>query len=169
MGSKWKQVLSKVAPLAGTMIGGPWGGLAAKAIGAVFGHEGEAPPDEAQMAEYIEKATPEQLVQLKQIDSDLKIKMKELGIKESELAFDDKADARAAHKDSKMPGILAIILTIGFFGSLIAMMLVEIPEANKTIVNIMVGSLGTAWIGSMQYFNGTTLGSHTKTKLMALK
>jgi len=169
MDAKWKQIISKVAPIAATMIGGPWGGLATKAIGAVFNHQGDTPPDDAQMAEYIEKATPEQLVQLKQIDSELRLKMKELGIKEDELVFNDKADARATHKDSKMPGILSILLTIGFFGSLAAMCFVEIPEANKAIVNYMVGSLGTAWIGSMQYFHGTTLGSHTKTKLMALK
>ena len=151
------------------MIGGPWGGLAAKAIGAVFGHESETPPDEAQMSEYISKATPEQLVQLKQIDADLKIKNKELGIKDDELVYADKADARATHNDSNMPGALAVLLTIGFFGSLIALMFVQVPEPNKPIVYMMIGSLGTAWIGAMQYYHGTTKSSGEKTRLMSLK
>jgi hypothetical protein len=169
MSFDWKAALGKIAPLAGTMLGGPWGGLAGKAIGEVFGHEGETPPDEAQMAAYIEKATPDQLIALKQIDADLKIKNKELNIKDDELTYKDKADARATHKDSQMPGILAILLTVGLFGSLIALMFIEVPEANKAIVFMMLGSIATAWAASMSYYHGTSKSSQEKTKLMSLR
>ena len=82
----WKGALGKIAPLAATMIGGPFAPLAATAIGAVFGHAPDAPPpDERQIAKYIEAATPDELIALKKIDADLEIKNKELGIREDEL------------------------------------------------------------------------------------
>jgi hypothetical protein len=165
-----KEMLGKIAPLAGGMIGGPWGALAGKAIGQVFGHEGDKPLTEIEMEDYVSNATPEQLIALKGIDANLKVSMRELGIKEDELVFDDKKDARATHKDSQMPAILAFILTLGFFGLLIALLVIDkIPTANMTIINIMIGSLGTCWLAAMQYFFGTTKSSGDKTKIMSLK
>lgn len=169
MSFDWKATLGKIAPLAGTMLGGPWGALAGKAIGEVFGHEGETPPDDSQMADYIAKATPEQLVSLKEIDAKLKIRQKELNIKDDELTYADKADARATHKDSNMPGVLAILLTVGFFGALVALMFVEVPESNKAIVYMMLGSIATAWAASMSYYHGSSKSSSDKNKLMGLK
>ena len=171
MGSfNWKDTIKKIAPIAGTMIGGPWGALAGKAIGKVFGHEGDQPPTEMEMADYISGASPEKLVELKGIDANLKIKMRELGIKEDELVYDDKKDARSTHKDSQMPAILALMLTVGFFGLLISLLVIDkIPSANMTIINIMLGSLGTCWLGAMQYYFGTTKSSGDKTKIMSIK
>jgi len=40
-------------------------------------------------------ATPDQLLALKKADSDLQVRLKELGIAEEKLTFDDMANARA--------------------------------------------------------------------------
>jgi len=162
----WKATLGKIAPLAATFIGGPWAGLAADAIGAVFGEE--TTPDEARMEELISKATPAQLMELKQIDAQLKIKMRELDIKEDQLVYDDKDSARDMQKSthSKMPAVLAIFLTVGFFGAFVMLMRMEVIEANAAMVYSMLGSLGTAWIGSMQFWHGTTKSSQNKTDLL---
>ena len=169
MSFNWKDTLVKIAPYAGTMIGGPWGGLAAKAIGAVFGHESETPPDEAQMSEYISKATPEQLVQLKQIDADLKIKNKELGIKDDELVYNDRANARATHKDSRMPAVIVISLTVMVVSMVVALFIYEPPGDNKALLYSICGQILTAWGASIAYFVGTTKSSAEKTRLMSLK
>jgi len=169
MSFNWKDTLVKVAPYAGTMIGGPWGGLAAKAIGAVFGHDSETPPDEKQMSEYISKATPEQLVQLKQIDADLKIKNKELGIKDDELVYDDRANARATHKDSKMPAIIVISLTVMVAAMYFALFKWTPPDGNKALIFSIAGQVLSAWLASIAYFVGTTKSSAEKTRLMSLK
>lgn len=171
MGFDWKKALGKIAPLAGTMIGGPWGGLAADAIGKVFGHTGDTPPDEAQMSEYISKATPEQLVQLKSIDSDLKKSMREFDIKEDELVYEDKADARAMQRETRspMPAAIVILLTIGVFVTMYALFKYPVPEANKALVYSMAGSLMTAWLSSIHFFVGTTKSSQEKTKLMSIR
>ena len=162
----WKATLGKIAPLAATFIGGPWAGIAADAIGAVFGEE--ETPNEARMADLIENATPAELMKLKQIEGGLKIKMRELDIKEEDLVYADKDSARKMQQttQSKMPGILAIFLTIGFFGSMATMMFIEVPAANQALVYSMVGSLGAAWLGSMQFYFGTTKSSQNKTEMM---
>lgn len=170
MDFNWKDTLKKVAPLAATMLGGPWGGLAAAAIGAVFS-DSDTPPDEQQVAQWVSTASPEQLVQIKQIDANLRIKMREFGIKEDELVFDDKDSARKMQMENKsaFPALLSTLLTVGFFGLLIGLMTTAIPEANKNTLYVMVGSLGTAWVGSVQFWFGTTKGSSDKTALLGGK
>ncbi len=169
MGFDWKQTLAKIAPLAGGMIGGPFGALAGQAIGKVFGHDGDAALTEKEMSNYIQNATPEQLVQLKGIDSNLQIRLKELDIQEDQLVYDDKADARALQKVTKssIPAALVIILTIGVFAMFAALMYFNVPEANKVVVGGIIGSVSTAWVGSVQFFVGTTKSSQDKTQIMA--
>ncbi len=171
MGFDWKSTLSKIAPLAGTMLAGPWGGMAGKAIGDIFGHQGDTPPSESEMAGYIDKATPEQLVALKGLDANLRIRMRELDIKEDELVYEDKDSARKMQiaNRSSVPAILVLVLTLGVFAMFGALMYFTVPEANKAIVYMIAGSVLTGWVGSVQFFVGTTKSSQEKTQLMANK
>ena len=57
--------------------------------------------------------------------------------------------------------LLAIGITLGFFGLLTYMLKFDVPAANKDILNIMLGSLGTAWISIVGYFFGSSAGSKT--------
>ena len=77
---------------------------------------------------------------------------------------EDRASARqrqVALKDDT-PAILSLILTMGFFGALAAHIFWEIPPSNQTLLNVMLGSLGTAWISAMTYFFGSSAGSRSK-------
>jgi hypothetical protein len=56
-------------------------------------------------------------------------------------------------------GMLAIGITLGFFSMLAWMMNYEVPPTNKDILNIMLGSLGSAWIGIVGYYFGSSAGS----------
>ena len=67
---------------------------------------------------------------------------------------------------SVMPGILAAILTLGFFGALAALMQIEVPEKNEALVYTMLGSLGAAWLSAMQFYYGTTKSSQDKTGML---
>lgn len=56
-------------------------------------------------------------------------------------------------------GILALGVTLGFFGMLTWMLNYDVPAGNKDILNIMLGSLGSAWIGITSYFFGSSAGA----------
>ena len=47
------------------------------------------------------------------------------------------------------------------------MALRALPEANRDLVNVVVGALGTAWISIIGYYFGTSAGSMRKTELLA--
>ena len=128
------------------------------------------------MSEYvsveIEKAlasaTPEQLVELRRMDADYKTKMAELGIDEQKIAAMDRDSARQREmitKD-KIPAALALLLTLGFFGVLTLMMLYPIQQSAQGVIDVMLGSLGTAWISVIGYYFGSSYGSQLKTQLL---
>lgn len=60
--------------------------------------------------------------------------------------------------------ILAIVLTIGFFGILLIMIFHLAPLANQSVLNIMLGSLGMAWGNVVSYYFGSSQGSADKSK-----
>ena len=158
--SNWKAIVGKIAPVLGTALGGPLGGLAGTAISNALGLKGDASDDEKLAA----LQNPDMLLKLKQADMDFKSKMADLGIKEEDIAMQDRDSARkreAAIKDST-PKILAYGITLGFFGILAFMMKFDIPTVNKTELDVVLGSLGTAWIAVVTYYFGSSAGSRAK-------
>jgi len=138
--------------------------LAAQTVSKVTGGKVDASPDSISAA--IAGASPEQLLALKQADNELAEKMQQMGFQHLEdlekIAADDREGARQrqiAIKDH-VPAMLAFTITVGFFGLLAAMLKVAIPQDAKEIINIMVGSLGTAWISVVSYYFGSS-AAHT--------
>jgi hypothetical protein len=60
------------------------------------------------------------------------------------------------------PRNLAYLVTVGFFGLLFLLCFQSAPAANLAMLNIVLGSLGTAWVGAMAYFFGATQAGRTK-------
>lgn len=60
--------------------------------------------------------------------------------------------------------VLTIAVTIGFFGMLFYMLKYEVPKANERIMDILLGSLGTAWITMVSFYFGSSKGSEDKSK-----
>ncbi len=54
------------------------------------------------------------------------------------------------------------LVTAGFFSLLIYMLKFEVPAGNKDVLNILLGSLGTAWITIISFFYGSSAGSQNK-------
>lgn len=159
-GQAAKSVLATVAPLLGTAVGGPFGGLAGSLLAKALGTSN--PKD---MEAAITSTDPDILLKLKQADTDFQERMKALDISEEKLSFDDTANARQreiAVKD-KTPEILAYLITIGFFGILSYLLVEGKPAQGGDVMLVLVGSLGTAWTGIVAYYFGSSAGSAAKT------
>jgi len=160
-GAKALQVLKTVAPTLATAVGGPFGALASVAISAALG----TPAGDPKAAETaLLTATPETLLALRKAEQDFTVRMKELGISEEKLIFDDIANARGreiALKDNT-PAILAYTITVGFFGTLGFMLWFGKPAIGGDALLVMLGSLGTAWAGVVAYYFGSSSGSARK-------
>lgn len=159
-------LLAQLAPTIATAVGGPVAGMATKALStALFGHQ-DAPDEEIQTA--LLSATPEQLAAVKKIDAEFKAKMKELDIDLERIAASDRDSARnmQIHTNDWIPRVLAILITIGFFGILIWMLLKGMPPTGTEALLMMLGALGTAWTGIVNFYYGSSAGSKAKTEAM---
>ena len=65
--------------------------------------------------------------------------------------------------------ILGGLIVIGFFGLLYILVLAEVPERNKDLLNLVVGALIGSFATVVGYFYGSSAGSAAKTEIMAGK
>ena len=154
-----KSVLGTVAPLIGTALGGPFGGLAGSLLSKALGTS-----DPKAMEAAITSTDPDILLKLKQADNEFQEHLKQLGIDEQKLAFDDTANARAREVSvhDKTPMILAFSITVGFFSALGFMLWNGKPAVGGDALLVMLGSLGTAWAAIVSYYFGSSAGSADK-------
>lgn len=107
------------------------------------------------------KLPPEQQLAFDQRMAELQTQA-ELKLAELEAGDRNSARQREATVKDKTPAILAYSITAGFFGVLFFMMNYEIPLAEKEVLFVMLGSLGTAWTGVIAYYFGSSAGSAAK-------
>jgi len=174
-------LLQQVAPSLATALGGPLAGMAVKTLSNVLlGHEAGSEDD---VKAALENASPETLAQLKQIDAEFKIRMKELDIDLERIAASDRDSARKMQTATQdwvprmlallitdwVPRMLALLITIGFFGLLVWMLMKGMPQTGTEALLMMLGALGTAWTGVINFYYGSSAGSKEKNNILAQK
>lgn len=154
--------LESIAPTIATALGGPLAGMAVEAISKAIGVD----PSEVQNTINSGKMTADQIASLQQAELALKARAQELGLDFAKLAVDDRKSARElqATTRSYIPPALAILVTVGFFGILIGMMM-ETFKTSEALM-LMLGSLGTAWTGIIAFYFGSSAGSQAKDDLL---
>jgi hypothetical protein len=165
--SKIGGLLAQVAPTVATALGGPLAGLAVKTLSeAMFGHQDAS---ESDVSAALMSATPEQLQKLKETDATFKLKMKELDIDLEKIAAGDRDSARnmQIRTNDWIPRAMAIMVTFGFFGILAWLLVRGVPPSGSETLIYMLGALGTAWTGIVQFYFGSSAGSKAKTDAMA--
>lgn len=160
--SDWLDTLEKLAPTVASALGSPVAGMAVGALESAFGMSG----DDVQKTVESGKLTGDQVAALQLAETNLKAKAQELGLDFSQLGNEDRASARDMQKTVKswVPPFLALGVTAGFFGILIGLMLGYTKQNPE--IDIMLGSLGTAWTGIVAFYFGSSASSQTKDQML---
>ena len=154
--------LLQIAPTLASCFGGPLAGLAVSAVSKALG------VDETKVNTIIQdnKLNADQIAQLKIAEIEFKEKTQALGLNFETLAVADRKSARDMQATTKsyIPGLLAIGVTIGFFGILYSLMAGLAVKSDELM--IMLGSLGTAWTGIVGFYFGSSASSQAKDVLL---
>ena len=154
--------LKMIAPTLATAIGGPFGTMAYGVVAKVMGISAE----DARQTIETGKLTAEQIASVQLAEIEIKARAQELGLDFAKLAVDDRKSARElqATTRSSLPPLLAILVTLGFFGILVGMMTEKFATSDALL--LMLGSLGTAWTGIIAFYFGSSAGSRSKDDLL---
>jgi len=154
--------LRQIAPTIATALGGPLAGLAVDAVSKAIGVD----PKDVQSTIDQGKLSADQIAQLKTAEIAMAARAQELGLDFEKIAVDDRKSARQmqATTQSWIPGLMAIFVTIGFFGILIGLMIDHFKTSDALM--LMLGSLGTAWTGIIAFYFGSSAGSQKKDELL---
>lgn len=165
----WQDTLKTLAPTVATALGGPLAGAAVTALGSVFGIS-EPTSDKIAKLFVDGQVSADNLAAIRKLELDYQNQEKERGFKYSELAFKDVDSARQMQilTHSKMPAVLTVLVTVGFFGILSLLFFHPELKGNE-IVMVMVGQLSAVWAVCVAFYTGTTYGSANKNALLAAK
>jgi membrane-bound ClpP family serine protease len=154
--------LKQLAPTVASALGGPLAGMAVEALANKMG----VSPDDAQKVLDSGKMSGDQVAALQQAELALKAKAQEMNLDFAQLENQDRDSARKMQmaNQSWIPPVMAIIVTIGFFGILFALMSGRVAKGDE--VMIMLGSLGTAWTGIISFYFGSSASSQKKDELL---
>jgi hypothetical protein len=173
-----REFLKKALPWIGTAAsaatGTPFPAMAAKAVSAALGGK-EVKPDLESIGKAVQEAmlSPEKVVELHKADQDFALQMGKLNIENiqilEQLANADRDSARKREMTVKdrMPMILGLSVTIGFFSILIYVMAQGVKTGSEEVVYLLMGSLAAAFGGIVQYYFGSSAGSAEKSRIMA--
>lgn len=158
--SSIKEAVAKVAPIAGTLLGGPAGAAVGGLISSALGVEAKP---EAVMAAL---GNPDNLLKIKELENNERKHLLEMQLQTLQAELGDTQNARAAHVNSKMPAIVTGSLTVLCGGLLYALLFVDVPPDNREILIQSLGNVFGFWGASLAYWVGTTRSSAEKTSLL---
>jgi hypothetical protein len=161
MNYDWKAALRTIAPTLASAFGGPLAGMAVTAIGNALGID---EPTQEKVEQALSGATQEDMLKLKQADQQFAKDMRALDVDLERIAGADRDSARRMQTEtkSKIPGMLAGLVTFGFFGILVGMLTGDLDTKGSPELLLLIGSLSTSWGMVVSFYFGSTANSRTK-------
>lgn len=151
----WKAIVKTVAPVLGTALGGPLGGMAVKAIAEALGLDEHT---EDAISTALAGAKPEDLLKIKQADQQFAKDMKALDVDLVRISAGDRDSARKREVDTKdwTPRLLAfaIVLTWGMVQWYILHNI--IADDMRELVMRVLGTLDAALMLVLAYYFGAS-------------
>lgn len=166
----WLKKLKEYAPDIAMAVASGGATLPALAVKAVRDAVGDPKIDnESALASFIEQANPDAMLKVTQANNSFKIRMRELDNELEMAELKNQEQARDAHKQSRMPGLITLLMT-AIMGYLIhVLMITAVPESNEEILYLLTGQASALWAASITYWVGTTRSSSLKTVMMNLR
>ena len=147
-----KNIISTIAPALGSALGTPLGGAAVSMIAEKLG----VPNNQKSVQKAIQQATPEQLLELKKVEKDFEVKMKELEVDVFKLETQDVQDARKTFSNDWTSKLLGVVVIGGFMGY-IFLVTIQPPEQNsEALINLVLGYLGGLASAVISFYFGAS-------------
>lgn len=153
------------SPLVATALGSPLAGIALSLLGNAFGSKSKSPDEILNLLQN----DPQYALKIKQIEIDHEFELAKLASDDFKTEVSDRMNARTLEMEKEKLGIhdytpiiLAYVLTMGVFLSLLFLFLYGIPEENREIIYSIISSMMTIWVAAMSYYFGSSAGSRTK-------
>jgi len=147
-----KNIIGAVAPTIGTALGGPMGNMAANMVADALGCE----PTPKKLEQAIQAATPEQLAEIKKLDTDFEIKMKELDVDLYELETKDIQDARSKFSKDWTSRVIGVTVIGGFMGYIFLVTLQPPEQNSEALINLVLGYLGGLASAIISFYFGAS-------------
>ena len=152
-----KNLLSTIAPALGSALGSPLGGAAVSMIAEKLG----VPNNQKAVEKAIQQATPEQLLELKKVEKDFEVKMKELEVDVFKLETQDVQNARKTFASDWTSKFMGLLVICGFLGYIFLVTLQPPEQNSEALINLVLGYLGGLASAIISFYFGA---SHTKDK-----
>jgi len=147
-----KNIISTIAPALGSALGTPLGGAAVSMIAEKLG----VPNNQKSVQKAIQQASPEQLLELKKVEKDFEVKMKELEVDVFKLETQDVQDARKTFSSDWTSKLLGVVVIGGFMGY-IFLVTIQPPEQNsEALINLVLGYLGGLASAVISFYFGAS-------------
>lgn len=155
-----KEGAAKAAPILGTLLGGPKGASVGNLVANALG----VTPSPQSVSDAL--LDPNKVSELRKWSMQHKERLERIALDTVKAELQDKANARANHKDSYMPAAITLLMTT-IVGSLLYMLFsVELPVPNREVAYMLFGQASALWGASVTYWVGTTRSSADKNKII---
>jgi gas vesicle protein len=163
----WKSLLGSVAPLVGTALGGPLGGVAASFVADKLGLSDKTVQSVTEALQTT-KLDASQVAQLKIAEIEFQKFLKQNDIDLAKLDLENTEGARHMREatGSIFPELLSGFITIGFF-SVLGYMMYDHTAMDSQPLLIMLGTLGAAQTAVLNFWLGSNKGSDRTKELLA--
>jgi hypothetical protein len=149
------KTVAKYAPLLGAVLPLPGGAAIGAIIAEVFGGDVNKPEELISLIQN----DPQAVLKLKEIQSNQDIEITRIITADKQNARQREIDyIKATGKDDRTLKNLAYFTTIGFFGTLFLLFFpqVDLNEAEKQLLALLIGMLASKWQTVMDYFFGSS-------------
>jgi uncharacterized protein (DUF885 family) len=126
--------------------------MAAKMVAEALGVDN----DPKKIEKAIQAATPEQLAELKKIDADFDVKMKELDVDLFALETADIQSARGMFSKDWTARIIGITVVGGFMGYIFLVTLQPPEQNSEALINLVLGYLGGLASAIISFYFGAS-------------